>query len=295
MKPISVKLSNSPQSSFKFKRIQLESFEFNWHFHPEYELMLMHKSSGKRFIGDNIAYYNDGDLFLIGKNLPHTWYAPPDKFENTKINEAILIQFLENIAGLNMGRVPELQYIDRLFSDAVRGIQFHGKARRQAAKKMLEMEKLTGLKRLVQLFDILDLLGRAAPEEKTYLSSLEFTSNFKPDAQSRIDRVCIYLNENYQRKLRLEDVANIANMSVTAFSRFFKKSTGKTFIKYVNELRIGKACRLLIESEMTIAEICYEVGFNNISNFNRRFCERHQISPKKYRQEFSAKFRAPTG
>ena len=295
MKPINIKLSNSPQSSFKYKWIELEFFEFNWHFHPEYELMLMHKSSGKRFIGDNIAYYNEGDLFLIGKNLPHTWYTPSNNERSPTMNEAILIQFLENLAGLDMARIPELQYIDRLLGDAARGIQFHGTAKNIAAEKMLAMNTMTGLRRFMHLFEILDLLGRAAPEEKSYLSSLEFTSNFRPDAQSRIDRVCIYLNENYQKKLRLEDVANIANMSVTAFSRFFKKSTGKTFIKYVNELRIGKACRLLIESEMTIAEICYAVGFNNISNFNRRFCERHQISPKKYRQEFSAKFRTPAG
>ncbi|OPX35658.1 hypothetical protein B1H10_00780 [candidate division KSB1 bacterium 4484_188] len=102
--------------------------------------------------------------------------------------------------------------------------------------------------------------------------------------------MCTYINQNYKNTLRLEDAASMANMSTTAFSRFFKKSTGKTFVSYVNELRIGWACKLLIESEATIAEICYEVGFNNLSNFNRRFKERHKMSPRKYRRQFAVKF-----
>ena len=105
--------------------------------------------------------------------------------------------------------------------------------------------------------------------------------------QSRIDRVCTYLNQYYNHNLRLENVAAVANMSTTAFCRFFKTSTGKSFIRYLNELRIGHACKLLIESELTISEICFEVGFNNVSNFNRRFYERHIMSPKEYRKEFA--------
>ena len=136
----------------------------------------------------------------------------------------------------------------------------------------------------------MDLLGKADKSEKRELSSIEFNYPFQPNEQSRIDKVCTYINKNYKKPLRLEDVATIANMSSTAFSRFFKKSTGKTFVNYVNELRIGWACKLLIETEMTIAEICYEVGFNNLSNFNRRFYERHKMSPRRYRQEFGAKY-----
>ncbi|MCB0291055.1 MAG: AraC family transcriptional regulator [Calditrichaeota bacterium] len=286
MKPVSVKLTTSPQSSFKFKRIKLASFEFNWHCHPEYEIMLMLRSKGKRFIGDNISYYQPGDLFFIGPNLPHTWYASNGSRGKQKFHEAILIQFPENFAGLDVHRVPELKSLQQLFASASRGLQFHGEIRRQVMEKMLEMEALEGLERLLKLIEILDLLGRAEREQREVLSSIDFTRGFQPDEQSRIDRVCTYINRNYREQLRLEDAAEIANMSVTAFSRFFKKSTGKTFIKYVNELRIGQACKLLIESELTIAEICYKVGFNNLSNFNRRFFERHEISPKRYRQEF---------
>jgi len=290
MKPVNVKLSKPPQYSFKFKKIHLKSLEFNWHYHPEYEIMYMYQSRGKRFIGDNISYYSEGDLFFIGPYLPHTWYSPEGIMGSRKMHEAILVQFREDFAGLNVREVPELISVHQLFSKATRGLQFFGKTKKLIGQKLREMEKQDGLDRFLTLLKILDLLGKASKSERKELSSIEFTHRLQPIEQSRIDKVCTYINENYKKPLRLDEAASIANMSTTAFSRFFKKSTGKTFVSYVNELRIGWACKLLIESEMTIAEICYEVGFNNLSNFNRRFYERHKMSPRRYRQEFALKF-----
>ncbi|MFQ5753138.1 MAG: AraC family transcriptional regulator, partial [bacterium] len=237
MKPISVKLSKSPQSSFKYKRIKLKAFGFNWHCHPEYELMLMVKSKGKRFVGDHIYHYGDGDLVFIGSNLPHTLYSPAGIMGEGIMHEAILIQFVENIAGLDIANVAELKNVYRLFTEGARGIKFHGKTRNVIAKKIVRMGHLGGLEKLMQLLTILDTLGRASDEEREFLSCVEFNQSLKPNQQRRIDRVCTYLNKNYKHSLRLEDAATIANMSVTAFSRFFKKSTGKTLVEYVNELR----------------------------------------------------------
>jgi AraC-like DNA-binding protein len=287
MKPVNVKLSKPPQASFKFKKIQLETLEFNWHCHPEYEIMFMYGSRGKRFIGDSISYYNEGDLFLIGPYLPHTWYSPKLMRGRNKVHQAILIQFAENFAGLNIHEIPEMVTLEHLFSNASRGIQFSGKTRDKVVKIILQMQNKEGLQRLIALISILDNLSWAEKSEKEILSSIEFTRRLQPNDQTRIDRVCTYINENYKNPLRLKDAANIVNMSSTAFSRFFKKSTGKTFVSYVNALRIGWACKLLIESEMNIAEISYEVGFNNLSNFNRRFYERHKMNPREYRQHFS--------
>ena len=149
------------------------------------------------------------------------------------------------------------------------------------------MDKQEGLQRLISLISILEVLSRADKNEKEILSSIEFTRRLQPQDQSRIDRVCTFINENYKNPIRLKDAADILNMSATAFSRFFKKSTGKTFVSYVNALRIGWACKLLIESDMNIAEISYEVGFNNLSNFNRRFVERHHMNPREYRYQFA--------
>ncbi len=289
MKPINVRLSKPPQSSFKFKKIQKESLEFNWHYHPEYEIMFMYKSRGKRFVGDNIDYYQEGDLFFIGPNLPHTWYSPPGANSNGSIHEAILVQFKDNMNGIQFRQIPEFISIVHLFSIARRGLQFFGKTREEIVNLLFKIEHLDGADRLLTLLKILDIMGHADKSERKILSSIEFTNRFQEKEQSRIDKVCTYINQNYKKKLKLEDVAAIANMSTTAFSRFFKKSTGKTFVNYVNELRIGWACKLLIETEMTIAEICYEVGFNNLSNFNRRFYERHKMSPRQYRQSFGAK------
>lgn len=290
MKPVNVRLSKPPQSSSKFKKIYLPSLDFNWHYHSEYEIMFMNKSRGKRFIGDNISYYQQGEIFFIGPNLPHTWYSPPGAFGNGQQHEAFLIQFRENFLNLDLREIPELLSVQNLFTNASRGIQFLGKTRRIIADLILEMENQNPLDRLLSLIKILDILGRADKSERRILSSIEFIPNFRPNEQSRIDRVCTFINENYKDPIRLDEAAHIANMSTTAFSRFFKKSTGKTFVNYVNELRIGWACKLLMETDMTISEICYEVGFNNLSNFNRRFSERHGTNPRAYRKEFGSKF-----
>ncbi len=286
MKPISVKLSTPPQSSFKYKEIKLESFEFNWHCHREYEIMLMMKSKGKRFIGDSISHYDDGDLVLVGSNLPHTLYAPAGQMGEGVMHEAVLLQFPNNLAGLQIVDTPELHHLHWLFKTSSRGLRFRGAARAQAAAQIAAMSAMNGFGRFLQLLSILDTLARANEDEVDFLSSIEFERGVAPTQQTRIDQVCTYLNEDYDQRLKLEDAASVANMSITAFSRFFKRSTGKTFIRYVNELRIGHACRLLIESELSVAEICYRVGFNNVSNFNRRFRELHAMSPKQYRHEF---------
>ncbi len=283
MKAIVAKLHKSPDLSFKYKWIKIDSFKFNWHCHPEYELMLMLKSSGKRFVGDNISFYQEGDLVFIGSNLPHTWYSP----EDTSKHEAILIQFPQNLAGINFADAPEFLAIHRLLSKAAQGIQFQGQVRNNVSDKIIAMNSLKGIDRFIQLLIILDTLGKAKDLQTKSLSSIKFVHNFQPRQQSRIDRVCTYLNQSYKENLSLEDAAAIAAMSTTAFCRFFKRSTGKTFINFVNELRVGHACRLLIESDLTISEICYDVGFNNVSNFNRRFLERHHICPKDYRKEFT--------
>ncbi len=286
MKPIVAKLSTSPQSSFKYKWIKLDSFEFNWHCHPEFELMLMLRSTGKRFVGDSISYYREGDLVFVGSALPHTLYSPAQDGGHGQLHEAILIQFVEDFAGLCFSDAPELRHVHRVFRKASKGIQIRGKTRDIVARRMKEMSSLSGMDRLLNLLAILDTLGTADDSDLSVLSSLDFAHDLQPLQQSRIDSVCTYINQNYEQKLKLEDAAAIASMSTTAFCRFFKRSTGKTFVDYVNELRIGHACRLLIESELTISEICFEVGFNNVSNFNRRFLERHQMCPKHYRSEF---------
>ena len=287
MKPINIKLSKSAESSFKYKQIRLAAFDFNWHCHPEYELMLMLRSRGKRFVGDKIYFYEDGDLVFLGSNLPHTLYAPAGSLRDGAIHEAILVQFDENVAGLDVANAPELKAVRRLLDESARGVRFHGKTRDVVSDILIKMATMGGMDRLLELLTVLDLLGKASGDEVQFLSSVAFNHSLNPHQQSRIGCVCKYLNDEYKHSIRLEDAAEIANMSVTSFSRFFKKCTGKTFVKYINELRVGQACKLLIESDLTVSEVCFEVGFNNVSNFNRRFVERHAKSPTRYRQEFS--------
>ncbi len=289
IKPLSVHLSNSAESSFKYKRIRTPAFTFNWHCHREFEIMFMLGSEGKFFIGDRVSYYRKNALFLLGSNLPHTWHAAEGRLGQGVPHQAILVQFAENFGGLNSREAPELRNVSRLLQLAMQGVQFAGRTRAAAGRLLEQMEHLDGVQRFVQLILLLDLLSKASPDEMQLLSNIEVSHRLQPRQQSRIDRVCKFLNEHYQKKLCLEDAARVANMSPTAFSRFFKRSTGRTFVQYVNQLRIGRACKLLIESDHSIAEICYEAGFHNISNFNRRFFECHNMSPLQYRKEFTSK------
>ena len=147
MKPLTVKLSKPPQSSFKYKKINLDALAFNWYCHAECELMFMSKSKGKRFIGDSISFYRPGDLFLIGPNLPHAWYSPAGIMNRSQTHEAILVQFAPTIAGLNVEDVPEFKSLRRLFVHARRGVQFFGRKRGVVARQMIEMESLEGLEK----------------------------------------------------------------------------------------------------------------------------------------------------
>jgi len=277
------KVSTGGGASFLCRRRIDPRFGFYWHFHPEIELTCIVRSRGRRFVGDSIEPYDDGDLVLLGPNLPHTWASDPRRAGR---QEAVFCQFSESFLGPEFLRAPELAAVRRLLGRAAHGLRFSGRTQKDAARRMQGMERLQGLGRLAALLELLDLLARS--REQRPLSSREFVPALRPGDAGRIDRVCRILNERFTERITLAEAAAAAHLSIPAFSRFFRRKTGRTLVAYLNELRTGLACRELIETDRSVSDIAFDSGFNNLSNFNRRFLELKGMSPRDFRRQFQA-------
>lgn len=275
------KVATDGSQFFLLKRRLDPLFEFNWHYHPEIELTFIAKSRGRRLVGDNIADYEDGDLVLIGPNLPHTWSSFPSPAGTT--HDAVVVQFGENLLGPGNLDALKLGPVRSLLDRSSRGIAFRGKTRRDVAARMLRLERLPALLALAELLVILDLLARA--REYELLSSAPFAPPSRRDASHPIDQVCTFINERFSERIPLGAAARVIGMSPSAFCRFFRRATHRTFTGYVNELRIGHACRLLMNTERGIADIAGASGFLNLSNFNRCFLRLKKMRPSDFRRE----------
>jgi AraC-like DNA-binding protein len=267
-------------ASFVLKRRRDPRFEFFWHVHPEYELTLILRSRGRRFVGDHLDGYADGDLVLLGPNLPHTWQSAGGRGPH----EAVVVQFSEAFLGEGFFDAPELAPVRRLLERSRQGLQFAGRTRDAAAGRLRAMAARPGLPRLLGLLETLALL--AGSREARVLSSRPFTAPVRRADSRRIDRIVRFLDDRFADGVTLPEAARAAHLSVPAFGRFFKRTTGKTFVRYLQELRVGAACRRLIETDRPVAEIAFASGFNNLSNFNRRFRALRGTTPREYRLRF---------
>jgi AraC-like DNA-binding protein len=285
VKPIIERLNKEPKSSFVLQKDICPYYPTPWHYHPEYELVLVLKSFGKKNIGDHLCDFSDGDLTFLGPFLPHVYRNDNIYYEeNSQLKaEAIVIHFAENFAGSSFFNMPEMESIKKLLENSVNGFSITGKTRQIVAKKMSEMFKLSGPLRIIELLSILNIL--AETEEKEQIASPGYIYNFKTLGSERITIVCDYIMRNFASDLTLAQVAKIANMSPNSFCSFFKQRTRKTFVSFLNEVRVGYACRLLSEDQYNISEICYISGFQNLSNFNRQFKTIQNKTPIQYRRK----------
>lgn len=274
--------SNLSNSSFATKVNEYPYFLKIWHYHPELELVVVLKSEGTCFIGDSVEKFGIGDIVLIGKNLPHMWQNDEDYFKQSnkhKSAKAIAIHFKQDYLGPKFFETPEMIHILELFERARFGLKFlnTNKSLISDIQAMLEME---GFEKTMAFLNILNKLAKHKDTKR--LSSQGFVNSFKASKSDTQDKIQAYIFKNFNRDINLEQAAKIANMNTSAFSRYFKRVNKKTFSKYVSEIRIGYACRLLLEDKFNISTICYESGFNNISNFNRQFKIIMGCTPSEY-------------
>jgi AraC-like DNA-binding protein len=257
-----------------------------WNFHPEFEIHLIRKSSGTAYVGDYIGDFGPGDLTVIGSNLPHDWVSHIDK-DDKILGRDLVVQFNPEKLRQASQHLPEMKRINAFLIAAQRGLRFSGDTAGEAAHLLEDIAGTDGLERLTRFLQVLELL--AGSDEYEVLSSPEFMPNVDAVALNTMQRAILYIHGHFTEKIQLPDVATIAGMSTNRFSRFFIKNTGRSFTDYVVSLRIGRACRLLSASHEPITEICYEVGYTNLSNFNRSFLRHVGKSPSAYRKAAHAK------
>lgn len=262
--------SSLRNSSFTAKLNDYPYFLKIWHYHPELELVVILKSEGSCFVGDSIEKFEAGDIILIGENLPHMWLNDEDFFQrNTDQSaKAIAIHFKKDYLGTPFFETPEMNHILHLFERAHLGLKFLN-LDKTLIQDILNMMEQKGFEKTISFLNILNQLSRH--KDTKSLASKGFADSFKTSKNKTQDKVQAYIFKNFNKPITLEEVAQIANMNTSAFSRFFKRTNRKNFSRYLAEIRIGYACKLLIEDKYNIASICYESGFNNISNFNRQF------------------------
>ncbi|MDO7172245.1 AraC family transcriptional regulator [Mariniflexile sp. AS56] len=280
-KPTFRKLSPSFGSSILVKQ-HVETIDKDgayWHFHPELELIYINKGQGKTHIGNHLSYFNNSQLILIGSNLPHNGFT--DRLTANGTETAV--QFKSNFLGDDFLSIPEMANIVSLFDRARQGIRFKVETKKVIGPKIDKLLEHQGLKRVLKFLDILNYL--ATTEDYTLLNADGFAFEAEPQDSSKIDVIFKYVNKNFQNHITLDEIADEVSMTVPAFCRYFKKATGKTFTQLVNEYRVVHATKLLNESQMSIADICFECGFNNFSHFNKQFNEITGKSASNYRKE----------
>ena len=253
-----------------------------WHYHKEYELHLITESSGKVFVGDYIGNFYPGNLILTGPNLPHNWVTQSaDNMEYP--NRDKVVNFTDEWIQ-EAGRVfPEVNTLNALLQRARSGIEFHGeKLILEVQRYIQDIAENTGLRRLTAFLNVMNLLAES--QDYHLLSSENFLSVRGEKNQQRVNQALNYILDAYHQNISLEEVAEHLNMQPTYFSKFFRQATGRRFVEFVNSLRITLACDLLAHSNKPVTDICFEAGFTNISNFNRRFSAFKNMTPSEYRK-----------
>jgi AraC-like DNA-binding protein len=252
-----------------------------WHYHPELELAYIIDGKGKLHVGNHISFYNNGGLILIGPNLPH--YGFTDRL--SRKNNQVVIQMKEDFMGNGFLNIPEAQAINDLFKRSRSGISFHGNTKKKVGQRILDLPHMNPLEKITSLIHILSELGES--KEYKSLNAEGMVITVQSQDNDRLDLIYNHVRSNFDGDIPLEEVAGLVNMTVPSFCRFFKKVTKKTFVSFLNEVRIVHACKLISEEKMTITEVCYECGFNNFSHFTKSFRKITGYTPSDYRKSLS--------
>jgi len=285
MKPQLLKANGEVIHSFRARHDNQSNINNRWHYHPEIELIHFHKGSGTQFVGDNIKRFNPGDIVLVGSNLPHYW-----KYDINEEDDAIIgpystaVHFFENFLGETFMNLPENKNIKNMIEDARWGLQITGNTKKQIAAFMEDIFNIEGPKRILKLLEAIIAISDC--NEKQTLASLGFKQNFEEADKDRINSIFEYSMSNFKNRILLEEIAEIANLSPNSFCRYFKLKTQKTYSQFLNEIRIGHACKLLIENNINVKQICYESGFNNFSSFHAAFKIVTNNTPLQYQNKF---------
>lgn len=284
MKPLLEKSIESLNQSFLVKRLEEPFFDPNWHFHPHYQLFTVIKGTGTRFIGDDIRHFEEGDTVFLGPNMPHLWRSDRPYFEKESQlqTEGIVVYFKEDFLGNDFFEKPEMFDIKSFLKNSERGLDLTGTLGAEMLGDLNELLGLTGFEGISKLLNILHKLS--VTNDYQYISSSNYTNTHKISETERMRIVHEYVLKHFKENINLSTVASLSNMTEAAFCRYFKSRTNKTFSDFVKEIRIGNACKILQNEQKSISQICYESGYNTVSNFNNQFKSLKGISPLQYQK-----------
>lgn len=282
MQIIYEKIFVSHKHSFVTRRMLMDVNNHKIHSHSNYELNYITAGAGKRIVGSNISSYSEGDLVLLGPNLPHSWDVLESK--PSRPAECIVTHFYENIIGSDFFNIPELEEVVNLLKSANNGIWFKGKKTEKVGLVLRKMANLDGLNRYIELLKVFSMLLQIEEREILALPS-SAPQSFDKDRE-QINRIYEYVFENIQSDIKLKEASALVYMEPGSFCRYFKKKTNQTFMDYVKNVRIGIAAKLLAETDKQITQICYECGYNNLANFNHYFKSIMKKTPSEYRKDF---------
>lgn len=274
----------APGRSFAWDTFDLAAFPYRWHFHAAYELTLITAGEGRRFVGDSIEWFEPGDLLLLGPHLPHTWHSEPSRGRRS---QAVVLRFEADCLGADFFARGELRRIRGLLERSRRGLAFDATpARHTVATALTRSTAASPFAQLVALLEALQLLATKGPGRE--LASSGYVWSPRAADTRRIDRVCRHVMQHLAEPLTLADVAAVAGLAPESFSRFFRRMTGRTFVGWLHEVRIGHACRLLSTTDRPVVEIALASGFGNLSNFNRVFRRLRQCTPRQLRHQLKS-------
>ena len=280
MRPTYLSIDSSPGSSFSVRLFERDIFPATWHFHPQYELTYMISSTGIRYIGDKIDNFQRGDLILLGPNLPHSWKTVGEQDEKVR---CVIIQWNDSFFG-NWLDKKELQPINDLLQLSERGIKFDLNSSIAMESTFIELTQLPPMERLFSFLNILKELALATNHE--VVAGTSFANKLSHKESERINTIYDFVGKNHLKQITLEEIAAKVSLSKEAFCRFFKRNFNKSFFVFVNEYKISLAGKLLIDTDLSVAEVAYKSGYNNLTFFHRQFHKFMELSPSKYRQNF---------
>lgn len=289
MKPLYQDLPFPIDSHIHYYIEDLPHFIVPWHYHPAIEIMYITRGIGTRFVGDCIEQYEEGDVCMIGPNLPHEWRNDDVYFDKESGLRAtcICLFFKREIFDPNFIRLPEMNNIRDLIERSRRGLKFTGKSKLEITRFIRSSVNDVGVRKVTNLLTLLELM--ATSTEYELLASVGFTNSVNSEDFERFNKVYKFLVKNFATSIRLEEVSTLVGLTPTAFCRYFKERTKKTFVEYLNEMRIGYSKKLLLENKMKISTISGEVGFPNLSNFISQFKKVTGMSPSQFQKQFGVK------
>ncbi len=276
----------SDKDSFFIGIFQDNLEKSTWHYHNNFEISFITEGSGKRIVADSITDFHPGDLVFIGCNLPHVWIAEKDARTSAhRTLEMVYLQFTSKVLSPGLFSIPEFSNVRRAVELSERGIQITGQTLNEVSEIMLQLPYLKEFERMLNFLKMLDIIGKSATNIQ--LASKEYLNIKFSAANRRIQSIHEFLMSNYREEVNLQDIATMVNMAEGSLCRYFKMKMGMTLFEYLNKLKIELACKMLMDEDLSVNEVCLDSGYNNLSHFNKQFKKHTGISPSDYRKSYT--------